>query len=214
MLAVGAGRAGRLGSHYPPARLHARAAARVPARAEHGKSARRDGLGATAFAETPASGPLALLGEALGLVVIITSVTILVRPGASVGSHRRPPRSPGRGARTLPPCPPRRPPLNRRARPTATGTPAHRLHERGATGEARRCGGAESARYGICHAGPGEAVPAAAAVADRCRRRWRGVAGQRHGAGAAGGGQAAGGRVRRAPRDAGPVPGSSLPRRR
>jgi hypothetical protein len=40
-------------------------------------------FGAMAFAEIPASGPLALLGEALGLAVIITSVTILVRPGAS-----------------------------------------------------------------------------------------------------------------------------------
>jgi hypothetical protein len=40
-------------------------------------------FGAMAFGETPASAPPALLGEALGLVVIITSVTVLARPGAS-----------------------------------------------------------------------------------------------------------------------------------
>ena len=49
-------------------------------------------FGAMAFAEIPASGPLALLGGALGLVVIITSVTILVRPDAGAGSDPPAPR--------------------------------------------------------------------------------------------------------------------------
>lgn len=65
-------------------------------------------FGAMAFAEIPASGPLALLGEALGLVVIITSVTILVRPGASVGSHHLPPavtRPRGQDAASVPAAP-------------------------------------------------------------------------------------------------------------
>jgi hypothetical protein len=65
-------------------------------------------FGAMAFAEIPASGPLALLGGALGLVVIITSVTILVRPNASAGSDPLPPavtRPRGRNAAPMPAAP-------------------------------------------------------------------------------------------------------------
>jgi len=48
-------------------------------------------FGAAVFGERPASGPLALLAEALGLAIIVTSVTSLARPGRSPGSHRRHP---------------------------------------------------------------------------------------------------------------------------
>ncbi len=65
-------------------------------------------FGATVFGEKPASGPLALLAEALGLTVIVASVTILARPGRSAGSHRRHP-SAGAGDRRDPAAGPDRP---------------------------------------------------------------------------------------------------------
>jgi len=43
------------------------------------------------FGERPASGPLAILAEALGLAVIVASVTMLARPGSGAGCHRRHP---------------------------------------------------------------------------------------------------------------------------
>jgi len=52
-------------------------------------------FGTLVFRETPAHGPLALLGEALGLAVIIVSVMMLARPAASAGRHRL---SPAAGA--------------------------------------------------------------------------------------------------------------------
>jgi drug/metabolite transporter (DMT)-like permease len=53
-------------------------------------------FGATAFGEKPASGLSALLAETLGIAIIITSVTILARPGNGAGGHRRRPGgSPG-----------------------------------------------------------------------------------------------------------------------
>jgi hypothetical protein len=48
-------------------------------------------FGATVFGERPASGPLALLAEALGLAIIVASVTMLARPGRGTDSHRRHP---------------------------------------------------------------------------------------------------------------------------
>jgi drug/metabolite transporter (DMT)-like permease len=53
-------------------------------------------FGVLVFGETPASGPLALLGEALGLGVIITSVAVLARPRASARSSPLPRRRPRR----------------------------------------------------------------------------------------------------------------------
>lgn len=46
-------------------------------------------FGAAVFGEKPASGPLALLAEALGLAIIVASVTMLARPAKAPGSHRR-----------------------------------------------------------------------------------------------------------------------------
>jgi hypothetical protein len=46
-------------------------------------------FGALAFGEIPASGPLAVSGEVLGLAVIVTSVMMLTRHGADPGRHRR-----------------------------------------------------------------------------------------------------------------------------
>lgn len=45
-------------------------------------------FGMLVFGETPAHGPLALLGETVGLVVIVASVTMLARPPAGAGWHR------------------------------------------------------------------------------------------------------------------------------
>jgi hypothetical protein len=45
-------------------------------------------FGALAFREIPASGPLAILGEVLGMAVIIVSVVILGRLTAATGRHR------------------------------------------------------------------------------------------------------------------------------
>src|SRR5260370_857351 len=52
-------------------------------------------FGTLVFRETPAHGPLAPLGEARGLAVIIVSVMMLARPAASAGRHRL---SPAAGA--------------------------------------------------------------------------------------------------------------------
>jgi len=46
-------------------------------------------FGATVFREKPASGQLAILAEALGLAVIVASVTMLARPDRGAGKHRR-----------------------------------------------------------------------------------------------------------------------------
>jgi drug/metabolite transporter (DMT)-like permease len=45
-------------------------------------------FGAVVFGERPASGPLAMLTQALGLVVIVVSVTMLARPDPGAGSGR------------------------------------------------------------------------------------------------------------------------------
>ena len=46
-------------------------------------------FGMLVFRERTASGPLALLCEALGLAVIVVSVMMLARPPASAGRHRQ-----------------------------------------------------------------------------------------------------------------------------
>jgi multidrug transporter EmrE-like cation transporter len=51
-------------------------------------------FGAAVFGERPATGPLAVLGQVLGLAVIVASVTMLARSGGDAGSR---PRSQARG---------------------------------------------------------------------------------------------------------------------
>jgi hypothetical protein len=92
-------------------------------------------FGAAVFGERPASGPLAVLAEALGLAVIVASVTMLARPGRSAGSHRR---NSARGA------PDRRDPAA-----------AQERHSAGAgVAQAALAGGAVPAAVGVPAAGP------------------------------------------------------------
>ena len=46
-------------------------------------------FGAAVFGEIPASAPLAVLAQALGLAILVASVTILARPGRCAGGDRR-----------------------------------------------------------------------------------------------------------------------------
>lgn len=77
--------------------IHQRAYARAPLRVSLPALSVANPLvgmifGMLVFGETPASGPLALLAQALGLVVIVASVTVLARSGPSQaprGSLRR-----------------------------------------------------------------------------------------------------------------------------
>jgi drug/metabolite transporter (DMT)-like permease len=85
-------------------------------------------FGAIAFREVPAHGPLALSGEALGLAVIIVSVTVLGLLSSSPGRHRRgrrddtggspPTKAPQHGVPCSPPSGSEPPTSIRRGRPT------------------------------------------------------------------------------------------------